>query len=79
MEDEYYYFTLREYLKIINRFVETYPSTLDMQVIYSIDDEGNKFKPVIYEPSTGHFDEDNNTYLDDKDKGKKERNAVCVN
>lgn len=35
---------LREYLEELQEFVETFPECLDMDVIYSRDDEGNGYQ-----------------------------------
>jgi hypothetical protein len=49
------------------------PETLDMDVIYSRDDEGNGFQEVHYSPSKGFYEDmefEESDYL---------VNAVCIN
>lgn len=42
--------TLKEYLKELNKLVETYPNILNFPIVYSIDDEGNQYNKVINSP-----------------------------
>ena len=46
----------------------------DQEVIYSVDDEGNAFEPVHYEPSVGIYDNH-----DFDVEGDKQPNAFCIN
>ena len=66
--------TLKKYLSYINKIVKKYPEALKMVVVYAIDDEGNSFHKVPYEPSIGRY-EDNEFDGD----SSKEHNAICVN
>ena len=43
-----------EYLDHLNA-IATDPKTLDMDVVYSKDDEGNEFQKVVYAPGVGYF------------------------
>jgi hypothetical protein len=64
---------LREYIEQLQKFAEANPETLDMDVIYSRDDEGNGFQEVHYSPSKG-------TYEDmEFEEGDEDVNAVCIN
>lgn len=61
----------KEYLEKLTVLVEKYP---DAEVIVGTDNEGNRFYPVYYRPSTGVFKDgefENNV-------GKKV-NAICLN
>lgn len=40
----------KDYLKAINELAEEYPESLEMEVIYSHDDEGNEYQKVINFP-----------------------------
>ena len=64
---------LREYIEQLQNFAEANPETLDMDVIYSRDDEGNGFQEVHYAPSKGTY-EDMEIEESDEDV-----NAVCIN
>ncbi len=39
--------TFGEYLRNMNKFAEMHPESLDYQVIYSHDDEGNEYQRVL--------------------------------
>ena len=68
--------TLGEYAKQINGLLRENPETKEMQVFYSVDDEGNsydsvKFGPAVYE-SKG--------YIDFKEReSEKISHFVCIN
>jgi hypothetical protein len=49
------------------------PETLDMDVIYSRDDEGNGFQQVHYAPSKGNYEDM------EFQEGDEDVNAVCIN
>ncbi len=54
---------LRDYLNDLHKKVKADPEILNMEVFYSIDDEGNDFKPVFY----------NAGIMEDKE------NSICLN
>lgn len=68
--------TLKEYLYKLNKLVEENKELLDMDVIYSIDDEGNGFRYVIMNPEGVHLLEDDMELEPVEDHGI---NAVCIN
>ena len=73
---------LREYLEELNEFVQTYPECLDMDVIYSRDDEGNGYQKVHYGPNKGIFEDREfipADQLEEWDREEDEINAVCIN
>jgi hypothetical protein len=75
---------LKDYIKAINQLVQEHPEALNMQLVHSKDREGNTFHEVIYTPTIGHFNDDNNDFvgLSEMEKGNfffQEPNAVCVN
>ena len=41
----------KDYLKSLQEIAKEYPESLEFEVIYSHDDEGNEYQGVIYEPS----------------------------
>jgi hypothetical protein len=74
--------TLREYLDELQEFVETYPECLDMEVVYSRDDEGNGYERVYYGPTKGIFEDREFIpagQLEEWERNENEINAVCVN
>jgi hypothetical protein len=72
---------LRKYIEKLTKFAEEDPQRLEMEVVYASDDEGNKYTPVYYNPSEGHFDNDGGFMSDKKDleDGDYKINAVCIN
>jgi hypothetical protein len=76
---------LKEYLENLNNFVKENPDALDLEVIYSSDDEGNDFQAVHYTPQMGIFEGGyrgefiSSEQLEDWDRSKEEINAVCIN
>jgi hypothetical protein len=73
----------KEFIKNINAFAKDHPETLNMQVVYSCDEEGNKFNPVFCSPSKGiYYNEgdfiDFENY-DEYERQESETNAVCIN
>lgn len=74
--------TLKDYIEALQEFVKDNPDTLEMQVVNSIDDEGNGYNLVHYSPTKGIF-EDNEFLSDDQyeewDREESETNAVCIN
>ena len=60
---------LNEYLQLLNEMTESNPEILDYDVITAIDEEGNGYNEVVYEPSVGFYDGDNfRTGVDDEDE-----------
>jgi hypothetical protein len=64
---------LKQYLKQLNDLAKKHPEALEMDVVYSKDDEGNGFQHIYYAPNIGEFDGDD---FDDESENK---NAVCIN
>ena len=48
---------LKEFIENLNEFVKENPETLDMEVVTSIDDEGNGYSFVHYTPSKGVYED----------------------
>lgn len=42
---------LKEYAEELNIFLKTYPRAARLPIVYSIDDEGNEYKPVVFTPT----------------------------
>mgnify|MGYP001768904570 CR=1 FL=1 len=76
---------LREYMMALNELVKKNPSFLDLDIIYSRDDEGNGYQEICFSPVPGRYedgefescdyDEDDNE-IDIPDD---EINAICMN
>lgn len=74
--------TLRQYFEEMKEFVETFPECLDMEVIYSRDDEGNGYQKVYYGPQKGIFEDRDfipADQLEDYEREETEINSVCIN
>jgi len=74
--------TLKEYIEQLQKFVEMNPETLDMDVIYSRDDEGNGFGQVHYAPSKGFYEDMEfiaSDQLEDYERDTTDINSVCIN
>jgi hypothetical protein len=63
---------LKEYIKKLKEIEKDHPNA---DVICAADEEGNRFSPVVYSPSAGHFD---GIMFDSSDETE-DVNAVCVN
>ncbi len=69
---------LREFLERLNDMVKERPELEELDVITSIDDEGNAFNLVNYSPTVGNYNDDNEFEQEYPDC-EFEINAVCVN
>ena len=65
--------TLKKYINDLQKWANEYP---DLQVVYSCDEEGNRFSPVFYSPVVGEFK--NGNEFDTEFSGGKP-NAICIN
>jgi hypothetical protein len=73
---------LRQYLEELKEFAETFPECLDMDVVYSRDDEGNGYQRVHYGPNKGIFEDLDfipADQLEDYEREEGDINAVCIN
>ena len=71
--------TLKDYLKELNRLVELHPESLEYEVIYSSDDEGNEYAKVNYLPSRMSIDNIEDDRFLELSEDKNNYNAVIVN
>ena len=69
--------TFETYIGLINKLYKDNPDLKEVQVITAGDDEGNSFHPVIYSPSKGTIDEENQ-FIEYK-QNNKAVNAICLN
>ena len=65
---------LSEYITSLNKLLEENPEAADYLVITSIDDEGNGFNPVHYEPQIGGYNKEENEF-----SVNLTANSVCLN
>ena len=63
----------KEYLTSLNKLATSNPEALEMDIVYSKDDEGNGFKHVHYNAKIGEFDGRG------FDGDSKIKNSVCIN
>jgi hypothetical protein len=75
----------------LSKYIEGLQSVLkehgDLNVVYSSDDEGNSHHSVVYDPSVGVFDEEENTfyhtddaeYYEEFTEKKYKINSVIIN
>lgn len=67
-------------IKNLEEFMETYG---DLECWYAVDDEGNDYKEVYYDPSLYYVDEEENVYgtLDDveyNDLSEEDVRKICL-
>ena len=67
--------TLKEFIEKINKVVKENPKALNYLVITAIDDEGNGYNPVFFDPTPGSFDGD----VFETDVDKSQFNSICIN
>ena len=65
---------LKDYLEKINKLIEENPEAAEFNVMYSMDDEGNGYCYVYYDPSLMHYNK--NTGEMSK---KSEINVIVIN
>ena len=69
----------RHYLEILKKLIRENPEAI---LVYAIDEEGNAFHPVGFDPSSGLYSETEHAYVSDKDPYIKEfegKKAICIN
>lgn len=75
---------LKEYIQGLQDLIDKNPEVADYEVIYSVDDEGNGYGIVNWDPSIGYYDQDNEWIDEDdtealEDQEIEEMNAVLIN
>jgi hypothetical protein len=65
---------LKEFVEKLNKLMDERPETATFEVVTAIDDEGNGYNLVFYDPQVGHYDSNEKEFYQEK-----EVNAVCVN
>lgn len=70
--------TLQEYADHLNQHLKENPEHGKLQAVYSSDDEGNSYHPVIYGPGlVGQYQD--REFTSSKDDESITPNAVCIN
>lgn len=67
----------KDYLKQLNDLAKESPGSLDLEVIYGADDEGNRFQKVVFSPSFKKVENLGEYNLEVVDEG--DINAICIN
>jgi hypothetical protein len=77
---------LKEYVKRLNDILNADPKNAKLEVVYSIDSEGNAFHSVYNDPAIGIFEDydfiDMESAKDPYFEGQydnKKPNAICIN
>lgn len=71
---------LKEYIEQLQKFAQENPASLEMDVIYARDDEGNGYCRGVMGPSFMQVDGDYHPdVLNDESQEDFEPNAVCIN
>lgn len=60
----------------LNMILNENPNYANLNVIYSIDDEGNEFRQVFCVPSLGIFEDGE---FNSEDISNEDINAICIN
>ena len=68
---------LKEYIAELNKLVKMNPNSLEFDVIYSADDEGNHYQLVHFTPCLGEFKDLG--YDGEWNTETTNPNAVCIN
>jgi hypothetical protein len=69
---------VKEYLQTLLLMVKLNPKIEEFDVIYSSDDEGNDFKPVIFSPTLMEVVDEKDVNLNVKTDSENP-NALCIN
>jgi len=64
---------LKTYIRFLKQLIDNNPGSKNMDVIYSIDEEGNEFKEVSFPPSIGKYKKES------FNPESRNPNAICIN
>lgn len=74
---------LKEFLEKLNKLAEENPKALDCDVVCSIDDEGNGYNKIHFDPAIGVMDDEgeflSESFYEEEYDESPDVNAVCVN
>ena len=72
--------TIRTYIKKLQKLADKYPNA---KVVYSSDEEGNVFGPLVYSPTSGCFNDDlfveESQFKKLKEFHNLKVNSICLN
>ena len=73
--------TLREYLEKLNKLAEANSEVLEYPLIYSQDDEGNRYNKVLYNPCITYYDREEHQVFDviTEEETKLLEKVICIN
>ncbi|MCK4821936.1 hypothetical protein KA005_39595 [bacterium] len=66
---------LKDFLNSVIEMAELDPTILELQLVTSVDDEGNGFNPVHYEPTLGYYNAEDREF----NQEDPHPNAICLN
>lgn len=71
---------VNEYYNHLRNLIKKDSKVLDYEVVFSSDQEGNKFDKVVFRPGIGYYDQDSGEFVSE-DCGDQplKYNAVCIN
>lgn len=73
---------LKDYIKNLQDFTNKNPESLELDVVTSADDEGNRFNLVYFGPAIGYFDGENFidvSQYEEMEYDSERTNSVCIN
>lgn len=72
---------LKEFIENLSKMVKENPSTLDLDVVYSSDDEGNSYQKVGCGPSLGMLSDGEMMFIgeDEGECSESEVNVIVIN
>jgi hypothetical protein len=70
---------LRDYYQKLQLLIRISPEALDMDVVYSTDDEGNAYIHVSYTPCVGYYKESDQEFYSLESSNIEYPRAVCLN
>jgi hypothetical protein len=71
--------TLGEFIKGLQRIVENNPKAADLIVLTAIDDEGNGYNTVHFDPSVGTYEDQEWQDCEEMPDDNDEATHICVN
>ena len=70
---------LKAYIENLNKLVEKNPKAAEYDVVTSIDNEGNDYNLVCFNPSVGIYKDYSGEFEEANKDNEEDINAVCVN
>lgn len=70
---------LRQFLEQLAVYAKNSPEMLDKDVVFSADDEGNSYGPVIFSPTKGFYSDETGFCDHEHLPDDEVNNATCIN